>query len=374
MNRQFFMLRQMVCLLFVLVILAGLATLTSPVAAAAEEDPPLFYPPLPDEPRLQYLKKFSSRLDVSAKSSRMRNLVFGGEEFEGHDIAKAYGAAIFDGAIYVIDTEQNGYFVFDLAAGNTRLVKGSGAGGMVKPVNITIDKDGTRYVTDTQREVVIVFDRNDRYVRTLGASGQFKPVDVAIVGDRLYITDVRNMKIHVLDKVTGETLFDFGEAGSKESQLYHPTNLAIGPDETLYVTDTTNFRIQHFTLDGEFIRLLGQIGVSPGQFARPKGVALDREGRIYVVDSAFENVQILDTDGVPLTVFGAPGKGAGSINLPTVVKIDYDNVGYFQKYAAPGFQLEYLVLVASQYGDNKVAVFGFGAMKDELAKSNEGSP
>jgi sugar lactone lactonase YvrE len=347
-------------------------TAISAIASAADENPVLFYPPLPDEPRLQYLRKFSSRLDLSAKSSRLRNLVFGGEEFEGQDIIKAYGVAIFEGAIYAIDTEQNGYVVFDVAADETRIVKGSGQGGLDKPINITIDTDGTRYVTDTQRDIVVVFDRKDRYVRTLGESGQFKPVDVAIAGDRLYISDITNMKIHVLDKTTGETLFDFGERGDGEGEFLHPTNLAIGPDETLYVTDTNNFRIQHFTLDGEYIRSIGNIGTAPGKFARPKGVALDRDGLIYVVDAAFENVQLLDNGGTPLTSFGRPGSGPGGINLPTVVKVDYDNVKYFQDYAAPGFELEYLVVVGSQFGNNKVAIFGFGAMNEELGGAYEG--
>ena len=135
------------------------------------------------------------------------------------------------------------------------------------------------------------------------------------------------LEIHVLDRLTGDLSFKFGTG-----ELLHPSNLAVGPDETLYVSETSSFRIQHFTLEGEFIRTIGTIGVSPGKFSRPKGVALDSEGRIYVVDAAFENVQVLDVDGTPLTVFGGPGSGPGSINLPTVVKVDYDNVEYFQKY------------------------------------------
>jgi len=325
----------------------------------------VFYPPAPDPPRLQFLAKFSSAYDLTASQGKLRSLVFGGEQLEEQLVEKPYGLAIFEGAIYVVDTRGAGYAVFDLAARRTRFVKGSGDGAMPKPINISIDADGTRYVTDTQRNVVLVFDRNDRYVRAFGKEGQFRPVDVAIVGDRLYVTDIEHMKVHVLDKRTGATLSAFGEMGDKPGQLYHPTNIAVGPDQTLYITDTTNFRVQQFTIKGEFIREIGSIGVSPGQFARPKGVALDREGRIYVVDAAFENVQVLDTDGAPLTFFGGPGDRPGNINLPTVVKVDYDNVQYFRKYAAPGFELEYVVLVASQFGVNKVAVFGFGAMKGD---------
>jgi hypothetical protein len=39
--------------------------------------------------------------------------------------------------------------------------------------------------------------------------------------------------------------------------------------------------------------------------------------------------------------------------------IDYDNVDLFADRVAPGYQLEYLVLVTNQFGANKVSVFGF---------------
>jgi DNA-binding beta-propeller fold protein YncE len=364
---------QMIQLISVVVFVISTMGVSTSVSAAEPNDSVVFYPPLPGDPRLQYLTKFSSSQDVSAKNKKMRDFVFGGEEFEGHAVTKPYGVGIYEGAIYAVDTEQQGYVVFDVARGQTRLVQGSQGGGMPKPINITFDKDGTRYVTDTQRDAVIVFDRNDRFVRALGKPGQLKPIDVAIVGDRLYVTDIKNMTVKVLDKVTGEVLFEFGGPGAGQGKLLHPTSLSLGPDETLYVTDTGNFRIQHFTLDGEFIRTIGQLGVGPGSFVRPKGVAVDRDGRIYVVDSGFENVQVLDTDGTPLTVFGGEGMGPGNINMPTAIKIDYDNVEYFRKYAAPGFEVEYLVLVASQFGVNKIAIFGFGSLNEEFVDASEGS-
>jgi DNA-binding beta-propeller fold protein YncE len=146
--------------------------------------------------------------------------------------------------------------------------------------------------------------------------------------------------------------------------MAHPTSLALGPDGSVYVSDTTNFRVQQFTADGEFIRSFGSAGTGYGQFARPKGLDVDREGRIYVVDAAFQNVQIFDDEARVLMYFGGGGDGPGDMNLPTVVSIDYDNVDYFRKYAAPGFEIEYLVLVANQYGSNKVAVYGFGSEVD----------
>ena len=209
-------------------------------------------------------------------------------------------------------------------------------------------------------------------MRTIGEAGQFKPVDVAVYKEHLYVTDIAHQKIHVLDKLTGQPMFTFGEPGSDPGKMAHPTNLALGPDGTVYLSDMTNFRVQHFTPEGEFIRQLGSVGTGYGQFARPKGVAVDREGRIYVADAAFQNVQLFDDDGAVLMFFGGPGDGPGSMYLPTAVKIDYDNVGLFRKYAAPGFEIEYLILVANQFGQNKVAVYGFGAMTADPGDAIEG--
>jgi DNA-binding beta-propeller fold protein YncE len=325
---------------------------------------PLFLPPPPDEPRLQFLTKFSSALDISTEKKGFRDFVFGGEDKEAQLVQKPYGLAVHEGAIYVVDARGNSYGVFDLANSRSKLVRPTGAGALAKPINITIDADGTRYITDTDREQILVFDADDRFLRAIGEPGQFRPVDVAIAGNLLYVTDIMNHRIHVLDKATGEVIQTFGDAGSEPGQLFHPTNLAIGDDGTIYVTDTSNFRLQQFDADGKFIRAIGSQGSRPGTFSRPKGIALDREGHIYVVDAAFQNIQVLDPDGGALMAFGEPGAERWNINLPTVVKIDYQNVPYFEKFAAPNFEIEYLVLVASQYGLNKVVVFGYGELHE----------
>jgi DNA-binding beta-propeller fold protein YncE len=317
----------------------------------------LFYPLPPNLPRFQFLASFSSPLDVSSGTSGFRNFVFGGEDKEDHLVEKPYGVAIHEGAIYVVDTRGSGWAVFDLANRKSAVVRPKGGGTLKKPINIAIDDDGTRYVTDTERDQVVVYDRQNRFLKAYGEPGEFKPVDVSIAGDRLYVTDVMHHKVHVLDKSTGNTLLSFGE-------FNNPTNLSVAADDTLYVVDTINFRVQQFTLEGEFIRQFGEPGAVPGTFSRPKGISVDRDGYIYVVDAAFENVQVFAQDGGALMFFGAPGNDRDNINMPTVVKLDYDNVSYFEKYIAPDFDVEYLVLVASQFGNNKVAVFGFGSRRD----------
>ena len=349
--------------LIAMMVLAPLSPVSADDTLSVDEDF-LFYPPPPDPPRLQHLVNLSSALDISSENNKFRDFVFGGKDKEGHLVNKPYGLDVFEGAVYVVDTRSNGWAVFDLANRKSRMVRPSGGGSLKKPLNITIDIDGTRYVTDSERQQVLVYDSRDRFLYAFGKPGQYTPVDVAIVGERLYITDIAHHQVHALDKKTGEVLLTFGSAGSEPGQLFHPTNIAIAPDGTLYVVDTSNFRVQQFNQNGDFVRAFGSPGSAPGTFSRPKGIAIDHDGFIYVVDSAFENVQVLDPLGGALMFFGEPGTQRDSINLPTVVKIDYENASYFEKYAAPDFDIEYLVLVASQFGVNKVAVFGYGSLRE----------
>jgi DNA-binding beta-propeller fold protein YncE len=123
-------------------------------------------------------------------------------------------------------------------------------------------------------------------------------------------------------------------------------------------------RVKIFDADGKFLRTLGSQGDLPGQFARPKGIAVDREGRIFVVDAASQTCQIFDTEGRMLLSFGEPGgypaEDIGTLNLPAAVCVDYDHLARFQKFAAPGFVLEELIIISNQLGAQKISVFGLG--------------
>ena len=320
------------------------------------------YPPAPDAPRVQHLATFASPRDLSAARSGLADFVLGNEG-AADALKRPYGAVLSEGKIYVADSRIPGVAMFDLVAQKMSINEGSGGGKLQRPINVAIDAEGNKYVTDTGRNQVVVFDRGDRFVATFGEKGTFKPVGVAVIGQRLYVVDVEHNEVHVLDKRSGKPLFKFGKTGSvEEGALYQPTNIAVGPDGDLYVVETGNFRVSVFTPEGKFVRRFGESGQAPGQFARPKGIAIDRAGRIYVSDAAFQNVQIFDKNGRVLMVFGQPPGGLQGLNLPAGVSIDYDNVALFQRYAAPGFKLEYVVLVVSQFGPDQVDAFGFGKM------------
>ena len=349
---------------FAVVVLAGCVASPSQPDKSQGGDAsagPVFYPPLPNAPRIQYLTTIASERDLAVKKDGFADFIVG-EEKDAKQLTQPYGIAMYQSKLYVADTGAGGLAIFDLVQQRFSFMTGTGAGRIKRPINIRIDTDGTRYVTDTSRDQVLIYDRDDRFLRAYGTEGQFRPVDVAIAGDRLYVTDITHHQIHVLDKATGRPLFKFGKAGSADGELFHPTNLAIGPDGDVYVVETSNFRVQRFTADGKPVRTYGSVGMALGTFARPKGIAMDRTGRMYVGDAAFQNIQMFDNSGKLLMYFGQTEGRSDGLNLPAGVSIDYDNVAAFRRFAEPKFNVEYLILVASQFGPNKIDIFGFGKM------------
>ena len=340
------------------VVLSGCS---APPVRAPAANGPFFYPPVPAAPRIQHLVTLSSERDLGPARSGFAELV-AGKQTKLRALVQPYGAALHDGKLYVADTGAPGLAVFDLASRRMTLQPGAGAGRMKRPINITFDSDGTRYVTDTGIDQILVFDRDERLLRSFGGNQRFRPVDVAIVGERLYVVDILHHEVHVLDKLSGALLFKFGKAGSGVGELFQPTNIALGPDGDVYVAETGNFRVQRFKPDGTHVRFYGEVGNVPGAFARPKGVAVDRDGRIYVADAAFQNVQVFENSGRLLMDFGRPMSGLDGLNLPAAVRLDYDHVALFNRYADPKFSVEHLILVVSQFGPNKVDVYGYGRM------------
>jgi sugar lactone lactonase YvrE len=278
-------------------------------------------------------------------------------------LVKPYGLAVHDGKVFVCDTVKYVIEVFDYKNRRSSIFAPKGEGKFQLPINLTIDRDGTRYVADTGREQVLIYDAQGAYVSAIGKRDEMRPTDVAVSADRLYITDLTHHAVRVYNKSDRSFLFTIPAdpaATNAPGRLFQPTNLTLDNQGHLLVSDTGGNMVQIYDADGKFIRTIGRQGVAPGLFARPKGIAVDRDGHVYVVDAATQVVQIFDLEGRLLMFFGQAGATLqGEVVLPAAVEVDYDNVGLFQKYVAPGRQLDYLIFVTSQFGGQKVSVYGF---------------
>jgi len=343
--------------LIFLFLFSGCATMPK---TAQHKQKPIFYPPEPDEPRLQYLISFSSSDDLEASPSAFRKFIVG-EANTAKPIVKPYGVTVFNNKIYVCDTVHNAIDILDLETRKFEYFRPKDQAQLMEPINLSFSPNGDMYVADSRRGQVVIFDNNGNYLGTVGKQSEFKPTSVLVNDNKIYICDLKTRSVKIFNLQDKTYLSSIPKEGAKEeAKLFSPTNLAVDAQRNLYVSDTGAFRIQKYAPDGEFLMSIGSHGDSPGQFARPKGIAVDKESRAYVVDAAFENVQIFDNQGKLLLFFAEPGGSPVSLVLPAGIAIDYTLKDYFSFLADPSFTVEYLVLVTSQYGDRKLSIFGFG--------------
>jgi DNA-binding beta-propeller fold protein YncE len=319
----------------------------------------LLFPPAPDEPRIQYLTSFGAESDLHG-ASKFTEFVAGHEKAM-RPIWKPYGVTINRGKVYICDTQIGAVTIADLSKGKFKLLKPEGQEAMKLPVNVAVDKDEICYVTDAGRGQVLIYNKEGRLLEAVGKTGEMKPAGIALTGERFYITDMKNSCVRVYNKSDRQLLFSFPRNPTNDqARLFQPTNLAVDQKGRIYVSDSGGFATKIFDAEGNHIRTVGELGVTPGQFSLPKGIGVDHDGRFYVVDAAAPVVQLFDTDGRLLMFFGQPStSGSAGLYLPAGLSVDYENVGMFQKYAAPGYKLEYLILLTNQAGPQKVSVFGF---------------
>ncbi len=317
------------------------------------------YPPLPNKPRMQFLASFSTAVDVEQNSTVEEFLV--GKDPTVAALRKPTCAVIVQDRVVVGDIGAHSLVVFDLKTSQFRPMRGdSGEGKVKQPVQMTVAEDGTLYVADAGRGQVLAYDQDENYLQAYGTEGQVKPVGVAVYRDSIYACDRDRHQVVVFDRRTSLVMRRIGSEGTEPGKLYIPTAVAVGPDGDLYVAETGNFRVQRLRQDGTSVRVYGGLGDTPGTFTRPRGVAVDPTGRLFVVDAAFENVQVFDPDGHLLMFFGGPGNAQGELVLPAGIDVSRASLNHFAKIADPRMKLEYLVSVVSQYGPNRVSIFGFG--------------
>jgi DNA-binding beta-propeller fold protein YncE len=136
---------------------------------------------------------------------------------------------------------------------------------------LTIAPDDTVYCVDEGAQVVYRFTPDGELLQTIGTVG--------VASDTGY--DGRT-----LESIRGGGPFN------------RPTNVALGPNGDVYVTDGYgNARVHCFSKDGKLIRSWGEPGTGPGQFYLVHGIAIDADNRVLVADRENDRIQIFDLDG-----------------------------------------------------------------------------
>ena len=205
------------------------------------------------------------------------------------------------------------------------------------PCGIALGPDGHVYVTDRRNARVQRFGPDGEFVDAWGSShggrtgGHNGPRDGAlryphgIAVDRhgfAYVVDAGNCRIQKFKD--GLFVLKWGGAGTGPGEFMDPHSVAVGPSDTVYVTDGTcdgANRVQAFSPGGRFLFEWGERGSGPGQFRGPGGVAVDREGRVYVADIDNCRIQKFTDHGEHLASWGGRGCGWGEFQFPNGVAV-----------------------------------------------------
>ncbi len=247
---------------------------------------------------------------------------------------------------------------------------GAGVGQFTAPDDVAVDGAGNVYVADSANDRIQVFDGDGNFIRqwgSLGAgNGQFdNPVAVTVDGaGNVYVADQNNDRVQKFDS-TGSYLTQWGtpcilatsigcvdpDGGGPlelgDGQFHDPAGLAVSPGGEIYVTDSSNHRIQRFSSSGVFLGKfgtfctmfdlvgcvdpdgLGPLDVGDGGLAFPRGIAIDSAGDVYVADSSNHRVQKFTSTGAFVFLLGTMdigfdifGSGDGEFFGPNDVDVD----------------------------------------------------
>ena len=148
-----------------------------------------------------------------------------------------------------------------------RLVKSFGAGLIVFPHGLHVDREGNVWLTDG-----------------IGLSGKGQQVLKFSPDGKLLLT-----------------LGKAGIAGSGSDEFNAPSAVFVAPNGDIFVADghggKTNARIVKFSRDGRFIKAWGKLGSAAGEIDIPHTLAMDSQGRLFVGDRNNNRIQIFDQDG-----------------------------------------------------------------------------
>lgn len=352
--------------LFLVFALINLCGCGQPENSQKEQAGPVFFPPAPDTPRLQFLTSYSGADNFKTeKASFLETFVLGESELGSAEIVQPYGITAYENKIYVCDIGQGNIKVMDIA-NNTFSTFPSGR-TLKSPMNIFIEPNGMKYIADSKVGAIVVYNKSDELVGYLGRSHRIKPFDVAVRGNKVYVSDANNNQVIVLDKKTGDKLQVIGKSLT-ENTNYGPDEfgfiacLGLDSKGNVFVTDKIKGRVTAFNPDGSFRGFYGRVGSRPDSIVRGKGMAFDKKDRLWVVDAGPANaVKIFrHEDGRFLLFFGLLGDKPGNMYMPADVYVDYDHIDYYKKFAVKGADLECIIFVTNQYGPNKVSVYGLG--------------
>ena len=161
---------------------------------------------------------------------------------------------------------------------------------------------------------------------TLGkARGQMiEPADLALSQEQtVYIADKGNNRIDMFN-LNGTFVGGWGSSGSGEGQFDNIGDVAVDrEDYAVFVLDINNNRIEKFDVNGSFLSMWGSKGTGEGEFEQPGDIAINtNEYTLFVTDIGNHRIQKFDLDGNFISTWGSLGSGDGQFDRPAGIWFD----------------------------------------------------
>ena len=178
------------------------------------------------------------------------------------------------------------------------LVKSFGAGMMIFPHGIFVDRDGNIWVTDGQ-------DNLPRRPRGAAADAPLAPAPATVIGHQVFKFSPDGKLLMTLGRQGGGKGSDF---------FWQPNDILVAPNGTFFVAEGhggDNGRILKFDKSGKLLKTWGEKGSGPGDFDQPHALAMDSRGRLFVGDRGNNRIKIYDQDGMLLDTWFQFSRASG---------------------------------------------------------------
>ncbi|MCD9020765.1 hypothetical protein [Cohnella silvisoli] len=173
---------------------------------------------------------------------------------------------------------------------------------------IVVDELDQVYVFHTGTPSIFKFDKEGNFISAYGdefgdgAHGFYLHKEAT--GEYLYVTDIsRGLMVKLT--LEGREVLSIGVPELSDvydaERKYMPTDVAVAPNGDIYITDGYGQNWVHvYTAEGKYIRSWGGAGKERGQFSCPHGISVDLrsgEPEFYVADRGNHRIQVFTPEG-----------------------------------------------------------------------------